>query len=164
MTIILNSTRIVLLVSGNMLLSNGEDQTQLLPSETETQVSNSDSVEGLLPVSKVYTDVAVVPEQQNNEIQHLISNLQREVEELRLKQRVVDGKRRQALSKILDIKGSINCFVGFDRIFRKRREKIMNLYQLNQREFELSLVGQGKSMRLIRFFIKIQLKKVFLLK
>jgi hypothetical protein len=47
MTIILNSTRIVLLVSGNMLLSNGEDQTQLLPSETETQVSNSDSVEGL---------------------------------------------------------------------------------------------------------------------
>ncbi|KAI5446070.1 Kinesin-like protein KIN-14U, variant 3 [Lathyrus oleraceus] len=140
-----------------MLLSNGEDQTQLLPSETETQVSNSDSVEGLLPVSKVYTDVAVVPEQQNNEIQHLISNLQREVEELRLKQRVVDGKRRQALSKILDIK-------GFDRIFRKRREEIMNLYQLNQREFELSLVGQGKSLRLIRFFIKIQLKKVFLLK
>ncbi|XP_050917979.1 kinesin-like protein KIN-14U [Lathyrus oleraceus] len=107
MTIILNSTRIVLLVSGNMLLSNGEDQTQLLPSETETQVSNSDSVEGLLPVSKVYTDVAVVPEQQNNEIQHLISNLQREVEELRLKQRVVDGKRRQALSKILDIKGRV---------------------------------------------------------
>ncbi|CAL5184516.1 unnamed protein product [Lathyrus oleraceus] len=93
-----------------MLLSNGEDQTQLLPSETETQVSNSDSVEGLLPVSKVYTDVAVVPEQQNNEIQHLISNLQREVEELRLKQRVVDGKRRQALSKILDIKGSIRVF------------------------------------------------------
>ncbi|KAI5416490.1 hypothetical protein KIW84_041519, partial [Lathyrus oleraceus] len=112
----------------------------------------------------VYTDVVVVPEQQNNEIQHLISNLQREVEELRLKQRVVDGKRRQALSKILDIKGSINCFVGFDRIFRKRREEIMNLYQLNQREFELSLVGQGKSLRLIRFFIKIQLKKVFLLK
>ncbi|KAI5416489.1 hypothetical protein KIW84_041519 [Lathyrus oleraceus] len=140
-----------------MLLSNGEDQAQLLPSETETQVSNSDSVEGLLPVSKVYTDVVVVPEQQNNEIQHLISNLQREVEELRLKQRVVDGKRRQALSKILDIK-------GFDRIFRKRREEIMNLYQLNQREFELSLVGQGKSLRLIRFFIKIQLKKVFLLK
>lgn len=59
-----------------MLLSNGEDQTQLLPSETETQVSNSYSVEGLLPVLKVYTDVAVVPEQQNNEIQHLISNLQ----------------------------------------------------------------------------------------
>ncbi|XP_050907305.1 uncharacterized protein LOC127120800 isoform X1 [Lathyrus oleraceus] len=93
-----------------------------------------------------------------------VKQLMEAVEELRLKQRVVDGKRRQALSKILDIKGSIKCFVGFDRIFRKRREEIMNLYQLNQREFELSLVGQGKSMRLIRFFIKIQLKKVFLLK
>ncbi|CAK8572379.1 unnamed protein product [Lathyrus sativus] len=76
-----------------MLLSNGENETQL---------SNS--------VTKVYTDVAVVPEQQNNEIQHLISNLQREVDELRVKQRVVDGKRRQALSKILDIKGSIRVF------------------------------------------------------
>jgi hypothetical protein len=30
-----------------------------------------------------------------------------EVEELRLKQRVVDGKRRQTLSKILDIKGRV---------------------------------------------------------
>ncbi|KAI5417074.1 cleavage polyadenylation factor subunit pti1 [Lathyrus oleraceus] len=34
------------------------DQTQLLPSETETQVSNSDSVEGLLPVSKVYNETS----------------------------------------------------------------------------------------------------------
>jgi hypothetical protein len=32
-----------------------------------------------------------------------------EVEELRVKQRIVDEKRREALSKILDIKGSVNC-------------------------------------------------------
>ncbi|KAI5422581.1 hypothetical protein KIW84_045856 [Lathyrus oleraceus] len=105
------------------------EATQLLPSETETQVSNSDLVEGLLPVSKVYTDVAVVPKQQNNEIQHLISNLQREVEELRLKQRVVDGKRRQALSKILDIKaeskrvrvkfGGTRKEYAFDKVFHQ---------------------------------------------
>lgn len=59
-----------------MLLPNGEDQI-LLPSENEAQVSKADSVDGsLLLVSKVYTDVAVVPEHQNNEIQHFIASLQ----------------------------------------------------------------------------------------
>jgi kinesin family protein C2/C3 len=58
-----------------MLVSNGEEKI-LLSSENETEISKSDSVDGLLPVSTVYTDVGIVPEQQKNELEHFISNLQ----------------------------------------------------------------------------------------
>jgi kinesin family protein C2/C3 len=58
-----------------MLVSNGEEKI-LLSSENETEITKSDSVDGLLPVSTVYTDVGVVPEQQKNELEHFISNLQ----------------------------------------------------------------------------------------
>ncbi|KEH43051.1 putative minus-end-directed kinesin ATPase [Medicago truncatula] len=92
-----------------MMVCNEEEKIEVF-SENETEVSKSDSVDGSLPVSTVFTDVGVVPEQQKNELQHFISNLQKEVEELRLKQRKVDEKRREALSKILDIKGSIRVF------------------------------------------------------
>ncbi|KAL5068668.1 hypothetical protein RYX36_019555 [Vicia faba] len=133
-----------------MLLSNGEDQI-LLPSENETQVSNYDSVDGLLLVSKVYTDVAVVPEHQKNELQHFISSLQREVEELRLKQGIVDEKRRQALSKILDIKGSIRvfCRIRPNLLTEKRRnyepvsaesERIRVKFGGTRKEFEFDKV------------------------
>ncbi|KAK2402950.1 P-loop containing nucleoside triphosphate hydrolase superfamily protein [Trifolium repens] len=105
-----------------MLVSNGEEKI-LLSSENETEISKSDSVDGLLPVSTVYTDVGVVPEQQKNELEHFISNLQREVEELRVKQRIVNEKRREALSKILDIKGSIRvfCRIRPNHLTEKRR-------------------------------------------
>jgi kinesin family protein C2/C3 len=58
-----------------MLVSNGEEKI-LLSSENETEITKSDSVDGLLPVSTVYTDVGIVPEQQKNELEHFISNLQ----------------------------------------------------------------------------------------
>ncbi|KAK7344200.1 hypothetical protein VNO77_13550 [Canavalia gladiata] len=99
-----------------MLALNGEEQI-LLPSENASEGSkstsidlNTDSNDAFPPVSTVYTDVGVVPEHEKNEVQHLISNLEREIEELRLKQRILDKKRREALSKILDIKGSIRVF------------------------------------------------------
>ncbi|XP_045815354.1 kinesin-like protein KIN-14U [Trifolium pratense] len=105
-----------------MLVFNEEEKI-LLSSENETEVSKSDSIDGSLPVSTVYTDVGVVPEHQKNELEHFISNLQREVEELRLKQRIVDEKRREALSKILDIKGSIRvfCRIRPNHLTEKRR-------------------------------------------
>ncbi|RDY08423.1 Kinesin-like protein KIN-14U, partial [Mucuna pruriens] len=95
-----------------MPVPNGEEQI-LLPSENASEVSkspsldlNPDAVDGSPPVSTVYTDVGVVPEHQKNELEHLISNGEREIEQLRLKQKKLDKKRREALSKILDIKGS----------------------------------------------------------
>ncbi|KAF3454370.1 hypothetical protein FNV43_RR04817 [Rhamnella rubrinervis] len=88
--------------------------------------SNPDSLNGLPPVSDlpdsppippIYTDVNVVPEHEKDELQQSISCLegrvfepefqQREIAQLRLKERLWDEKRREALNKILDIKGSI---------------------------------------------------------
>ncbi|RYR39035.1 hypothetical protein Ahy_A09g044428 isoform A [Arachis hypogaea] len=63
------------------------------------------------PVSPpVYTDVVVVPEQEKDVLQNLISNLESEIKQLRIKQRTWDEKRRGALRRILDIKGSIRVF------------------------------------------------------
>lgn len=58
-----------------MMVCNEEEKIEVF-SENETEVSKSDSVDGSLPVSTVFTDVGVVPEQQKNELQHFISNLQ----------------------------------------------------------------------------------------
>ncbi|RZB87492.1 kinesin-like protein KIN-14U [Glycine soja] len=100
-----------------MPVPNGEEQILLPETENASEVSkspsldlNPDSVDGSPPVSTVYTDVGVVPEHQKNELEHLISNLEGEIEELRLKQKKLDKKRREELSKILDIKGSIRVF------------------------------------------------------
>ncbi|XP_028770774.1 kinesin-like protein KIN-14U [Neltuma alba] len=80
---------------------------------------NPDSINGSLsaaefpdspPVSTIYTDVGVIPEHEKNELEQLMSNLEREVKQLRNEQCVFDKKRREALSKILDIKGSIRVF------------------------------------------------------
>lgn len=62
------------------------------------------------PVSTIYTDVGVIPEHEKNELEQLISNLERGVKQLRNEQCIFDKKRREALSKILDIKGSIRVF------------------------------------------------------
>jgi hypothetical protein len=58
-----------------MMVCNEEEKIEVF-SENETEVSKSDSVDGSLPVSTVFTDVGVVPEQQKNELEHFISNLQ----------------------------------------------------------------------------------------
>ncbi|KAG5075875.1 hypothetical protein JHK84_057106 [Glycine max] len=104
-----------------MPVPNGEEQVLLPENASEVSESpslnlNPDSVDGSPPVSTVYTDVGVVPEHQKNELEHLISNLEGEIEELRLKQKKLDKKRREALSKILDIKESV--FVDVEPILR----------------------------------------------
>ncbi|KAL5566955.1 hypothetical protein UlMin_030119 [Ulmus minor] len=58
----------------------------------------------------IYTDVNVVPEQEKDELQQSMSNLEGEIAQLKLKLRLCDEKRREALNKILDIKGSIRVF------------------------------------------------------
>ncbi|KAK7391928.1 hypothetical protein VNO78_20352 [Psophocarpus tetragonolobus] len=111
-----------------MPVPNGEEQILLPENASEVSKSpsldlNSDSVYGSPPVSTDYTDVGVVPEHQKNELDHLTSNLEREIEELRVKQKKLDKKRREALSKILDIKGSIRvfCRIRPNLVTEKRR-------------------------------------------
>ncbi|KAG6508784.1 hypothetical protein ZIOFF_034165 [Zingiber officinale] len=61
--------------------------------------------------SVVYMDVNVVPEHDGEALlASTISALQAEVKELLAKQIFLDAKRREALNRILDIKGSIRVF------------------------------------------------------
>ncbi|WVY95699.1 hypothetical protein V8G54_027850 [Vigna mungo] len=142
-----------------MPVPNSEEQV-LFALENASEVSkspsldlnpDSDSVDGSPPVSTVYTDVGVVPEHQKNELEHFISNLEREIEELRVKQKKLDKKRREALSKILDIKGSIRvfCRIRPNLVTEKRRisepvsagpEKIRVKWGGTKKDFEFDKV------------------------
>ena len=63
-----------------------------------------------VPVPALYTDVTVVPEQERQELEQTISTLEGEIAGLRLQHRSWDRTQREALNKILDIKGSM-CFM-----------------------------------------------------
>ncbi|KAH9688371.1 kinesin-like protein KIN-14U [Citrus sinensis] len=97
-----------------MALDKGPEPLKSSPME-----STLESSDGLPPVPDlpdspplplICTDVNVVPEQQKNELEQSIINLEGEIVELRLKKRRLDEKRREALNKILDIKGCIRVF------------------------------------------------------
>lgn len=98
----------------SMVLDKGPEPLKSSPME-----STLESSDGLPPVPDlpdspplplICTDVNVVPEQQKNELEQSIINLEGEIVELRLKKRRLDEKRREALNKILDIKGCIRVF------------------------------------------------------
>ncbi|KAK9086572.1 hypothetical protein Syun_028966 [Stephania yunnanensis] len=105
------------------MLVLGEDQISSMPTvekltEEVAMASSPDSFDGLpmaspeSPSSTLvsFTDVKVVPEQQQKGLEQTILHLEGEVIGLRLKKRSLDAKRREALNKILDIKGSIRVF------------------------------------------------------
>lgn len=108
-----------------MLISTENEQISLVSVsakesfQTSHMESNPDSIVGLPPVSyfsdspplpTICTDVNVIPEHEKNELQQSISNLEGEISQLKLRQRLWDEKRREALNKIIDIKGSIRVF------------------------------------------------------
>ncbi|GKV07366.1 hypothetical protein SLEP1_g19156 [Rubroshorea leprosula] len=95
--------------------------------------SSTDSFTGLPPVSEladspplptIFTDVNVVPEQEKSQLEQLISNLEGEITQLRSKQRSLDEKRREALNKILDIKGCIRVFCRVRPFLQKDRRRM----------------------------------------
>lgn len=79
------------------------------------------------PFSTVFTDVNVVPEQEKSQLEQLISNLEGEINELRLKQKSVDEKRREALNKIIDIKGCIRVFCRVRPFLAKDRKRVQDI-------------------------------------
>ncbi|BFG37089.1 hypothetical protein CerSpe_233630 [Prunus speciosa] len=108
-----------------MLISTENEQISLVSVsakesfQTSHMVSNPDSIDGLPPVSyfsdspplpTICTDVNVIPEHEKNELQQSISNLEGEISQLKLRQKLWDEKRREALNKIIDIKGNIRVF------------------------------------------------------
>ncbi|RWR71931.1 kinesin-like protein KIN-14D isoform X1 [Cinnamomum micranthum f. kanehirae] len=76
------------------------------------------------PPPTEFTDVNVVPEHEKKEFEEAISNLQGEITALKSKQRSLDEKRREALNKILDIKGSIRVFCRVRPFLSVDRRKI----------------------------------------
>ncbi|XP_057424079.1 kinesin-like protein KIN-14U isoform X2 [Lotus japonicus] len=141
-----------------MIVSKREEQI-MLPSEGASEVSkstsldlNPDSLDGSTPGSTDYTDVGVVPEHQKDELEHLISNLEREVEQLRLNQRIVDDKRREALSKILDIKGSIRVFCRIRPILIPDKRKISEPVSAGSERIRVKLGGTRKDFEFDKVF------------
>ncbi|XP_031485680.1 kinesin-like protein KIN-14O isoform X1 [Nymphaea colorata] len=62
------------------------------------------------PSEGVFTDVSLVPEHEKKELEDAVSKLEGDIAELRSQLRHLDGKRREALDKLLDLKGSIRVF------------------------------------------------------
>lgn len=98
----------------SLALENGVESSKSFPLEL-----NLDSIDGnptatRSPESPIvfhtFTDVNVVPEHEKNKLEQTISNLEGEIVGLRLNERSLDDKRRQALNMILDIKGCIRVF------------------------------------------------------
>ncbi|PRQ41964.1 putative minus-end-directed kinesin ATPase [Rosa chinensis] len=128
--------------------------------ESAPMESNPDSSDGLPPVSYLSdspplpatcTDVNVVPEHEKNQLQQSICSLEGEIAQLKVKQKLWDEKRREALNKIIDIKGSIRvfCRVRPFLVINKRRirepisagsEKIVVKSSGARKEFEFDKV------------------------
>ncbi|GMN25304.1 hypothetical protein TIFTF001_000875 [Ficus carica] len=122
--------------------------------------SNPDSPDGLPlisemsdspPLPTIFTDVNVIPEHDKNGLLQSMSNLEGEIAELRMKNKLWNEKRREALNKILDIKGIIRVFCRvrpFLEMDRRRirkpistgSEKILVLSGGTRKEFEFDKV------------------------
>ncbi|XP_057963011.1 kinesin-like protein KIN-14U [Malania oleifera] len=114
--------------------------------------SNSDSLDGLPlaseldspPLPAIYTDVNVVPEHEKNELRKTITNLEGELVGLKLKQRSSDEKRREALNKILDIKGSIRVFCRIRPFILMDKRRIREPISAGEEKIVVRLAGSRK--------------------
>ncbi|KAE9618999.1 putative minus-end-directed kinesin ATPase [Lupinus albus] len=132
--------------------------TEEKPSENASEVlkssleSSPDSIDGYRPVSTVYTDVGVVPEQEKKELEHLVSNLEREMDQLRLKQKMLDEKRREALNKIFDIKGSIRVFCRIRPIVLADKRRISEPVSAGSETVRVKFGGTRKDFEFDKVF------------
>lgn len=99
-----------------MFISTGEEEISLLLENGGNELFplglNPDRIDGCVPASALpespFTDQRA--EHEKNQLEHTITSLEGEILELRLRQKSVDDKRREALNKILEIKGCIRVF------------------------------------------------------
>ncbi|KAJ7973431.1 Kinesin-like protein [Quillaja saponaria] len=146
-----------------MLISTGEEQIPS-PLENVSELLESsplkldiDSLDGFPPagdfvdsppIPAIYTDVSVVPEHEKNELEQSILNLEGEIEQLRLKQRSLDENRREALNKMLDIKGSIRVFCRVRPFLSVNKRRIFEPISIGS---EKILVKMGGTMKEFEF-------------
>lgn len=105
-----------------------------------------------LPNSTIYTDVNVVPEHEKGELGHSISNLEGEIAGLKQKERLLDKKRREALNKILDIKGSIRVFCRVRPFLLSDRRRIHEPISIGLEKVVVKSVGIRKEYRYDKVF------------
>ncbi|KAL7234919.1 hypothetical protein ACSBR1_018399 [Camellia fascicularis] len=114
--------------------------------------SNPDSPDALLPPSEIpdpppvptiSIDVNVVPEHEKDELERTISNLEGEIMGLRLKQKSLDEKRREALNKILDTKGCIRVFCRI-RPFLSTKKRIHQPIVVGSEKIVVGSAGNRK--------------------
>ncbi|KAL9379106.1 hypothetical protein Peur_027588 [Populus x canadensis] len=105
-----------------------------------------------LPISTIYTDVNVVPEHEKGELGHSISNLEGEIAGLKQKERLLDKKRREALNKILDIKGSIRVFCRVRPFLLSDRRRIHEPISIGLEKVVVKSVGIRKEYRYDKVF------------
>nr|QWT43336.1 kinesin-like protein KIN14G [Citrullus lanatus] len=108
----------------------------------------------LPPLPSVYTDVNIVPEHKKTELHQSILNLEGEIEQLRLKLRVSDEKRREALNTILDIKGSIRVFCRVRPFLLIDRRRICEPILLEQDKVRVQSSGTRKEFEFDKVFSK----------
>lgn len=96
-----------------------EDENMSLPLENGKTLENSSPIgsnpdsnddEPSQEIPSTFTDVNVVQEDEKFQLEQRILNLEGEIVSLRHKERSLDEKGREALNKILDIKGCIRVF------------------------------------------------------
>ncbi|WVZ50096.1 hypothetical protein U9M48_001384 [Paspalum notatum var. saurae] len=81
-----------------------------------------------------------------------ISALQEEISALRLKQRHLDRKRRGALDKLIDLKGSIRVFCRVRPLFQTNNLKTKSPITVEQEKIEVQSVGVKKEFSVDRVF------------
>ncbi|KAJ8770952.1 hypothetical protein K2173_022176 [Erythroxylum novogranatense] len=123
--------------------------------------SNLDYQGDALPVSEsqdsistptIYTDVSVVPEHEKNELEQSIVTIEGEIVRLRKKERSLDKKRRDALNKILDTKGSIRVFCRLRPLIssvKRRNDEPISVWEEN---IEVKYLGSRKDFRFDKVF------------
>ncbi|GAB2210584.1 hypothetical protein Drorol1_Dr00015852 [Drosera rotundifolia] len=134
-----------------MIISGEMDHVQIPSTDGLDSVHCTNDLDRSFP--SICVDVGVVPEQKQCELKRMISNLEDEITELRLKQRSLHDKIKGVLNQILDIKGSI-------RVFCRRRP-----YMPNERKskHEPILAGSEKVViRLVGSRKEFDFDKVFL--
>ncbi|CAA7388626.1 unnamed protein product [Spirodela intermedia] len=94
---------------------------------------------------EAYLDVNVVPEQDRDEQQAAVSRLLGRISELKSKQRHLEGRRREALNRILDIKGSI-------RVFCRVRPNSSSTVTTGSEKVTIRSAGARKDFRVDRVF------------
>uniref|UniRef100_A0A7N0UTC3 Kinesin motor domain-containing protein n=1 Tax=Kalanchoe fedtschenkoi TaxID=63787 RepID=A0A7N0UTC3_KALFE len=103
-------------------------------------------------VSALHTDVNVVPEQEQHELEEKASNLEREISQLRLKLKYLNGKRREALNRILDIKGSIRVFSRIRPFLQSEKFRHFDPISVESEKILVQTKGSRKDFRFDKVF------------